>query len=229
MRYSFIKITLLLLFIITPKVSWSDEPPADYLSSYRFTVGVSAYAGEFSVGPFSAFSDNTSPAFGTLTEDFSYTPYVSLGSPYKFLGETNFAVLMEYDFTSFSLNKQDVDGKDIDLGTSVSGYSAFVTPNITMSLMGRQPYGKYKQSLIIGSGLGLGYLRATGDIIYTETTLERKDINISSLAYALSVFGDYRIGNFVSRITLSMTGVPRGDIEYRYTGYALSIGYIFDL
>ena len=70
---------------------------------------------------------------------------------------------------------------------------------------------------------------ATGDIIYTETTLERKNVNISNLAYALSVFGDYRIGNFVSRITLSMTGVPRGDIEYRYTGYALSIGYIFDL
>ncbi len=224
MRHSFIKATLLLLFLITPKTSWGDGFLTDFLSSYRFTVGVSAYGGEFSV-----FDNNESPAAGTLSENFSYTPYISLGSPYKFFGDTDIGVFMEYDFTSFSLNKQLVNEDNVDLGTSVDGYSVFATPTLIVSLTGREPYGENNQSLIIGTGFGLGYLSADGDIIFTETTLERKEVNISSAALALSVFTDYRIGNFVSRISIDMTAVPKGDAEYRYTGYTLRVGYVFDL
>ncbi len=224
MRRSFLKMILLLLFLIVPEVSWGDESLTDFLSSYRFTVGIAAYGGEFSV-----FDNNESPAAGTLSENFSYTPYLTLGSPYKFFGDTDIGVLMEYDFTSFSLNKQLVNEENVDLGTSVDGYSIFAIPTLIVSLTGREPYGENNQSLVIGTGFGLGYLSASGDIIFTETTLEKKEVNISSAALALSVFTDYRIGNFVSRISIDMTAVPSGDAEYRYTGYNLRIGYVFDL
>lgn len=224
MRRSFLKMILLLLFLIVPEVSWGDESLTNFLSSYRFTVGISAYGGEFSV-----FDNNESPAAGTLSENFSYTPYLTLGSPYKFFGDTDIGVLMEYDFTSFSLNKQLVNEENVDLGTSVDGYSIFAIPTLIVSLTGREPYGENNQSLVIGTGFGLGYLSASGDIIFTETTLEKKEVNISSAALALSVFTDYRIGNFVSRISIDMTAVPSGDAEYRYTGNNLRIGYVFDL
>jgi len=224
MRYSFMKTILFLLFLITPETSWCDGSFTGFLSSYRFTVGVSAYGGEFSV-----FDKNESPAAGTLSENFTYTPYISLRSPYRFFGESDIGVFMEYDFTRFSLNKQLVGEEQIDLGTSVSGYSAFVTPTLIVSYFGRQPYGENNQSLIFGTGFGLGYLSATGDIIFTETTQERQKINISSAAFALSVFTDYRIGNFSTRIAISMTDVPKSDMEYRYTGYIFRIGYIFNL
>lgn len=224
MRRSFLKTILLLLFLIAPEVSWGDESLTNFLSSYRFTVGISAYGGEFSV-----FDNNESPAAGTLSENFSYTPYLTLGSPYKFFGDTDIGVLMEYDFTGFSLNKQLVNEENVDLGTSVDGYSIFAIPTLIVSLTGREPYGENNQSLVIGTGFGLGYLSASGDIIFTETTLEKKEVNISSAALALSVFTDYRIGNFVSRISINMTAVPSSDAEYRYIGYNLRIGYVFDL
>lgn len=215
---------LLLLVLLMPKVSWCDGSVTDFLSSYRVTVGVSSYAGEFDV-----FDNNVSPSAGTMTENFSYTPYVQLGSPYKFFGETDIGVLMEYDFTSFSLNKQATGEEDVDLGTSVEGYSMFATPTLIISLLGRQAGVGSDQSLIIGTGFGVGYLRAEGDIIFTETTGEKKDIDISSLAFSLSVFTDYRFGNFVTRISIDMTSVPRSDIEYRYTGFSLRAGYVFGL
>ena len=79
MGYLLIKITLLLLLLIAPQTSWSDESINDFMSSYRLTVGVSAYGGEFDV-----FDNNESPAVGTLTENISYAPYVLLGGPYEF-------------------------------------------------------------------------------------------------------------------------------------------------
>lgn len=216
--------SLLLLVLLMPEVSWCDGLVTDFLSSYRVTVGVSAYGGEFDV-----FDNNESPSAGTMTENFSYTPYVQLGSPYKFFGETDIGVLMEYDFTSFSLNKQAIGEEDVDLGTSVEGYSMFATPTLIVSILGRQPGVGSDQSLIVGTGFGVGYLRAKGDIIFTETTGEKKDIDISSLALSLSVFTDYRFGNFVTRISIDMTSVPRSDTEYRYTGYSLRAGYVFGL
>lgn len=72
-------------------------------------------------------------------------------------------------------------------------------------------------------------MSASGDILFTETTLEKKEVNISSAALALSVFTEYRIGNFLSRISIDITSVPSGDTEYSYTGFNLRIGYIFDL
>lgn len=224
MNSSLRTIILLLLFLLTPKTSWSDVSEIDFLSSYGFTLGVTAYTGELDV-----FVDGNSPAAGTLSEDISYTPYVLLRSPYKFFGETNIGVLMEYDFTGFSLNNQSIGDEDVDLGTSVDGYSAFVTPTLIVSLTGQQPYGKHNQSLVIGTGFGLGYLRASGDIILTETTLEKKSIDVSGAALALSIFTDYRISNYITRASIGMTSVPRSDFEYRYTGFTLSIGYIFDL
>ena len=101
MSHSSRTITYLLLFFLTPRASWSDVSAIDFLSSYGFTPGVSAYTGELDV-----FVDGNSPAAGTLSENISYTSYVLLRSPYIFFGETNIGILMEYNFTSFSLNKQ---------------------------------------------------------------------------------------------------------------------------
>ena len=82
----------------------------------------------------------------------------------SFFGEADIGVLMEYDITSFSLNMQDVGGENVDLGTFVDGYSAFVTPTIFYSFSGRDIGGKHDQALITGVGFGLAYLHASGDI-----------------------------------------------------------------
>jgi hypothetical protein len=47
----------------------------------------------------------------------------------------------------------------------------------------------------------LGYLRASGDIIFTEITFEKNDIDASDAALPLSMFTDYRISNFLTRVS----------------------------
>ena len=220
------RLIALLLFLITPQIVWGEEVSAGIFSEYRLTAGVVSYTGDFAV-----FVNEESPAAGTLTAEFEMMPYVLLVSPYRYFGEKDFAVAMEYDFTGFRLTRQDIgsDNKTVNLGTSVEGYSAFVTPTVVVSLSGREPYGKYNQSLIVGAGFGIGYLEASGDIILTETTLQRKRIDISGPALALSVFGDYRVEDYVFRVHLGMTSTIRGGDEYRFTKYSFDVGYVFDL
>jgi hypothetical protein len=201
------RLITLLLFLITPQIVWGEVASAGIFSQYRLTAGVVSYTGDFVV-----FENEESPAAGTLTADFEMMPYVLLVSPYRYFGEKDFAVAMEYDFTGF-----------------VEGYSAFVTPTVVVSLFGREPYGKHNQSLIAGVGFGIGYLEASGDIILTETTLQRKRIDISGPALALSVFGDYRVEDYVFRVHLGMTSTIRGGDEYRFTKYSFDVGYVFDL
>ncbi len=39
---------------------------------------------------------------GTLSEEHSFSPYIILGSPYKYIGESNWGGLMEYSFSTFA-------------------------------------------------------------------------------------------------------------------------------
>jgi len=215
---------LLLVITALPGILRGDTLVEDLLSSYRLTLGVSVRSTDLDV-------DNTGGTVtnGTLSEDFSYWPFIMLSSPYKFFGESNWGGLMEYDFSVFELNQQLVNDELVDLGTSVKGYYAFVTPTVFYSFSGQRPHGKYDQTVITGLGIGLGYLNASGDIIFTETTQQRVDIDVSGAALAVSLFVDYRVGNFQTRISGGLTSHTKGAYDYDAFGFSWSFGYIFGL
>lgn len=219
------KTFILFLTIITiPEISWGDSIVEDFLSSYRLTAGVSINAIDFDVEN----EDNSNPN-GTLSEEVSYSPYIILASPYKYFGESTFGGVMEYSFSTFQLSKQLINDELIDLGTSVKGFYAFVTPTVFYSFLGQNTSDKYDQSLIAGMGLGLGYLKATGDIIFTETTQERHEIDVNGLALAVSAFVDYRIGNFTTRMSAGLTSHTKDNLDYDAFGFSWDFGYIFGL
>jgi hypothetical protein len=217
-------LVLLLVIILIPELSWGDSSIGHLLSSYRITAGVSVNSIDFDVYN----KDRTNPN-GTLSEDFSYSPIIILGSPYKYFGESNWGGLMEYSFSTFRLNKQIVNDNLVDLETSVKGYYAFVTPTLFYSFFDRNPHDKYDQTLITGLGVGLGYLKATGDIIFTETTQERHEIDVNGAALAVSLFIDYRIGNFVTRISGGLTSHTKDDFDYDAFGFKWDFAYVFGL
>lgn len=70
---------------------------------------------------------------------------------------------------------------------------------------------------------------ASGGLIFTETTQQRIDIDVSGAALAVSVFVDYRLGNFVTRISGSGTTYTEAAYDYDVFGFAWSFGYIFGL
>lgn len=215
---------LFLVVIALPATSRGDTLVESLLSSYRLTPGITVRSTDFDV-----YNKGGTDTNGTLSEDFTYWPFITLGSPYKYFGESNWGGLMEYNFSVFELDQQLVNDELVDLGTSVKGYYAFVTPTLFYSFTGQKPHGKYNQSVITGLGAGLGYLSASGDIIFTETTQQRVEIDVSGAALAVSLFVDYRIGNFTTRISGRGTTYTEGGFDYDAFGFAWSFGYIFGL
>lgn len=218
------KTALLLCLAITPRGSWGEESSAGPSAPYRFTIWASGYGGEFSV-----FDNEESPAAGILSEEIAFTPYLSLESPRKYVFESDVAYSTRYDVSSFRLDRQLVGQQEIDLDTSVEGYSVYVIPTLLVSPSGRETGRPDSDSLVIGAGLGLGYMSASGDVVFTETTGERKAIDISGPALAMSVFTDYRIGRFIYQFSIDITSVFADGSEYSYTGFSLKAGYVFEL
>jgi hypothetical protein len=215
---------LLLLIVALPGISRSDTFVESLLSSYRLTSGITLRSTDFDV-----YNKGSSSTNGTLSEDFSYWPFITLASPYKYFGESNWGGLMEYSISFFELDQQLVNDELADLGTSVKGYYAFVTPTVFYSFTGQEPHGKYDQTVIAGLGVGLGYLNASGDIIFTESTQQRVDLDVSGAALAVSLFVDYRFGSFVTRISGGLTSHTAGAYDYDAFGFSWSFGYIFGL
>lgn len=215
---------LLLVLMALPWMSRGETFVESLLSSYRLTPGISLRSTDFDV-----YNKGSSSANGTLSEDFSYWPFITLGSPYKYFGASSWGGLMEYSFSVFELNQQLVNDELVDLGTSVKGYYAFVTPTVFYSFSGQRPHGKNDQTVVTGLGVGLGYLNASGDIVFTESTQQRVDIDVSGAALAVSLFLDYRFGHFVTRISGGLTSYTEGAYDYDATGFSWSFGYVFGL
>jgi len=222
--YSAKYLALPLIALMLPATSWGDNHEENFLSSYRVTAGITVNLIDFDV--YNKDSTNTN---GTLSEDFSYSPFVILGSPYKYFSESNWGGLMEYSFSGFQLNKQYTGGDLVDLGTSVKGYYVFATPTLLYSFRGQNSQDNNYRTIIAGLGIGIGYLNATGDIIFTETTQERFAIDINGAALAVSLFVDYRAGNFITRVSGGLTSHSKNNYDYDAFGFTMDFGYVFDL
>lgn len=213
-----------LMIMGLPGLSWSDTIEGESLPSYRITAGISVYSTDFDV-----YNKGSLNPSGTLSEEFSYSPSIIIGSPYHYFSDSNWASSIEYSFSGFSLNQQLVNDQLIDLDTSVKGYYVFVTPTIIYSFTDMQLSSKNNYSLLGGLGVGLGYLNASGDIILTETTQQQLDFDISGAAIAITLFIDYRIANYVTRISGGLTSYSEGDLEYDSFAFAMDFGFVFDL
>lgn len=213
---------LLFLTLATPVCSWADTSLAGLFEDYRTTMGIKINLIDFDV-----YNENSTSPNGTLSEDFSYSPIFTLGSPYKYFKDSNWGGLMEYSFSGFRLKKQLVNDRLVNLNTSVDGYYAFATPTLFYSFSNNNAETVSPQKIIAGLGIGLGYLKASGNIIFTETTQQLHDIDISGLALAISMFIDYQQDNFVSRISAGMTSHSKNNLDYDAFGFEWDFAYLF--
>lgn len=220
------KMTLMfsLLILALPEISWSNSLEDNPLPSYRITAGITIYSTDFDI-----YDKGSSNPNGTLSEEFSYAPSIIIGSPYNYFADSNWASSIEYSFSTFKLSQQLVNDELVDLGTSVEGYYAFITPTLVYSFTDAQNSSLNNYSLITGLGVGIGYLEASGDIIFTETTQQQIDFDISGAALAISLFIDYRIGDYITRISGGLTSYSQDDFEYDSFGFSMDFGFIFEL
>ena len=197
-------------------------PAAAFFGQHRLTIGVSFNSVDFDVYPQGSLN-----AAGTLSEDFHTTPFVTLSGSPSYFDDSSFGWFFEYSLSRFALNQQLVNDSLVDLGSSVSGYDIYIAPTLFYSFRGPFLLHRADETINVGVGAGLGYLKASGDIILTESNGQRLAIDIADAGLAVVIFVEYQAGHFHSRISGGGTSYTDAGLEYDAFGFEWSVGYSF--
>jgi len=163
-----------------------------------------------------------------MTEGMYITYLLRAGSPYILNESKKFGYYFETGISDFSMSKQNTDGIEKNLGTSVKGRFWYITP-MAIYIFGPTPKGEQELSLLTGLGVGIGYLDAEGDMFLTEDgSNEYHKVDTSGLDIAVNVMMEAHYGKWISRIH---GGGPilddaRGN-SYAIFNFAWDIGYNF--
>jgi hypothetical protein len=157
---------------------------------------------------------------GILTDDYIVTPVLGLESGITYFSDSNWGYKFAFNFGWFEMTTQEVALEDINLNTSASGYYLYAMP------VGVYDFFKNKEdsSLLIGFGLGLGYLNASGDIIFTEASPQtRHEFDFSEFTYSYGLFFEYDIHSWSYIISLYGPEVSDGDYEYNLFDFGVTV------
>lgn len=182
---------------------------------------------------FDAIDDSSGnlDTLGSFSGDLNASFAISLNAPYHFFRHSNAGYYFNYNFNRFDLNEQDtsINSSSLDqdnLGTSVEGYNLYANASVFYNFGKKIILSKKDKSTKVGVGLGLGYLKADGNIILTELPNNPKqDINISGFGPVISFFIDHRRGPWIFRTEASATEVNDSEVDFSYSDISLQIGY----
>ena len=221
------QLMLILLLIQTHVTVASDWQQA--FSGSRLVIGITAKSTDLEVQN----PDNPFDAYGLLTQPgFTFTPLLSFYTPDIYFNDhSRWGWFIDLGWKNFTLSRQEKPNGlsadlPLDLGTSVTGNFYHLTPVLFYSWGDRHIGKQGGQSFKFGVGYGVGYMQATGNIIFTETTQENHAINISGTGLAVSVLMDYRYNNWYMRALGSGPGITRRGYEYAIFDFSMDMGYI---
>ena len=211
-----------LLIVFITMIAYSSFSVADgLLDDYSFRVGIADKALDLEVSDVNATSYS-----GSMSEGQYITATLSLNSPYEFFKDSKFGYYIEYGFSNFEMDVQVTNNGTIeeDLGTSVNGLSLYLTPVLFYSF-GDNINKEKKHSFLIGLGAGIGYLKASGEIIFTETTSELFDVDVNKVDLSVVILLEYQYNNWYVRYQDSGPEIHEGDYDYIIYDDSLTIGY----
>lgn len=218
MRTGFI---IFIILLVCSALATANDNHQD--ASYRLAGGISIKELSFDV-----YEKGSTDSLGTLTEGLYPTLFIHAGSPYRyFTKNTNWGYYFEYGLSLFEISEQEVGLNEVNMDTSVQGGYFYLTPTLIYNI--GQKAG-WPHTFILGLGVGVGYLKAEGDIILTETSSkERHEIDIDDFGYAVSILGDIKIDRYLIRLRASSPEVDKGDYTYNITEVSIDFGYVWEL
>lgn len=173
--------------------------------------------------------DSINP-LGTLTSNMYIYPRFNIGINDIYFKNSNFGYYFVFRALPFRMKKQELNNlKEVNLGTSASGYFLNITPVFFYHYGARTYKNVSDRSFKIGAGIGIGYLRAKGDIILTNTTPQQyHKFNIKSDGTSLGggVMMEYRWGEWLLRAYGGGPSVTEGPYEYDLFDFSMYFGHI---
>ena len=210
-------------FLLANEISLKDKNENWFLDGYSVTVGLSVQ--EITLNYYKK-NDDSDPA-GVMTNGMDVTYLFRVFSPFQVSASGKWGYFFETGFSSFNMTLQNIGNNEKDLGTSVKGKYAYITP-IAFYLLGPIPKNENKLSIIIGVGIGAGYLKASGNMILTEDGSNNKiNIDESGFDLAASLLIEARYNHFGVRIYGGGPTLYYGNNSLSAVEFAVDIGYIY--
>lgn len=139
-----------------------------------------------------------------MTSDVKYFPTISLLSDeYYFSKESNFGIHLQFDWSIFKADKQELgeNNAGIDLGTSISGYALSGVPVVFYHFNRHNPN---EWNVKLGTGVGVGYLKLNGDYQVTDVTHseygKKKQASMDEIGLAVGVYLEVNKRNHIISI-----------------------------
>ena len=218
---------IILLLLIQTNVAWCIDWREAFGGS-RLIVGITSKNISLTIqDPEDAFTD-----YGVMTHaDFSISPLLTFYTPDVYMNaHSRWGWFMEFGWRHYLVDHQEYpqqpDIEPVDLGTRVSGNFFHATPMFFYNWGDRYIDEQGGRSFKVGMGLGLGYLSASGDVIFTETTQETHNFNIRGPGASVVVMMDYRHDNWYWRAIGGGPILQRGLYEYSLFDFSMDMGYI---
>ena len=184
-------------------------------SEWNFSVGLSLK--QLSLDVYE--KGETNPE-GTLTEDYLIAPELGIESKVNYFSEGSWGYKYAFNFGRFEMNKQEVGSNDVNLGTSADGYFLYAMPVVVYDFHKE----KVNSSILLGFGLGIGYLDASGDIIFTEANPQtRHDFDLSELTYSYGLLFEHEISSWSYGISIYGPEVTKGNYEYNLFDIGITV------
>ena len=157
---------------------------------------------------------------GILTDDFRVFPELGLESNITYFSNSSWGYKFVINLGWFDMTTQEVALEDVNLGTSADGYFIYAMPVAIYDFL----KDKENSSLLVGLGVGVGYLNASGDIIFTESSSQiRHEFDFSELTYAYGLFLEYDRDSWSYSISLYGPEVGKGDYEYNLFDFGITV------
>lgn len=212
-----VKYVLKILLLIT--IFYSTSSLAD-VEKWSLYVGLSAKQLSLDV-----YEKGQASPEGILTDVFLVTPEFGIESSTSSIS-SNFVYKYAIGLGVFKMDTQELNGKDIDLNTSGKGYYLYAMPVLGFEFL----KGKNDKSLLVGLGVGIGYLKAKGDIIFTESTSNLKhDFDFSEFTYSIGLIVDYNVNRWSFSASLYGPEVTKGNYEYNLFDFGMSVRRRFEI
>jgi len=164
---------------------------------------------------------------GMLTSGDSFSLFFHADTPYRYFGKSNFGYYYEMGYSPIDINQQRDDEMGIrDLGTQVKGEYFYLTPVLFYNWGSRSVIRNF--STKFGIGLGVGYLKADGDIVFTRNNQNTyHTIKLNDWGDSVSVLLDIRYNNWLFRTIANGPIVTRDKLDYDVFDFSSEIGYSF--
>jgi len=213
-----------LILILLPSLGSTNEID-DYFRATDIDISFSFHELGFEV------KDSNNNQLGKLAGGMLPTFLVNFETPGYYLGKSNFGWNLIAGLSTYCINTQKLgNDKVVNLNTSASGMSAYVTPALFYTLGDKVYQENDYHAFRAGLGLGVGYLSATGSLVLTETPAKNTlSLDVSGFGVSSTLFIEYRHNRWIYRLRSMGPSFSRGDYNYTVYDIYFGVGYLVNI